>query len=334
MNSRQNNNRPGEFSLISKYFAPFAGKGTFNLSDDAAELVPSSGMSLVVTQDAIAEGVHFFADDDPGLIARKALRVNLSDLAAKGAKPKYISLALGLGKTWSENWVAKFAEGLREDCADYEIELTGGDTFSTHNGFVTSITAIGELPIGSYVSRLGAIPGDLVYVTGQIGDGALGLLARQDKLHELNDEHASYLVNQYLLPQPRVEISDIILRHATASMDISDGLVGDLEKLCRASGVSAEVEVNRIPFSDASRRQIEADSNSLKTALTGGDDYEILFTVNPVNCGAMEQEVSSMPFGLTRIGTINSGQRVKVFDTDGQVLEFDKTSYDHFGENP
>ena len=334
MNSRQNNSKPGEFTLIKKYFAPFAGEGAFNLSDDAAEIVPSNGMSLVITQDAIAEGVHFFADDDPELIARKALRVNLSDLAAKGAKPKYISLALGLGKTWSESWVAKFAHGLKEDCAEFEIVLTGGDTFSTRNGFVISITAIGELPTNTYVSRSGAKPGDVIYITGHIGDSALGLLVRQNMLSGLSEKDSSYLVDRYLLPQPRLELASAILKYASSSMDISDGLVGDLEKLCHASGVSAQIEVANIPFSEALRRKFATESNSLKTALTGGDDYEILFTVSPTESDGLEASVSSMPFGVSRIGTINSGQSVKVFDTDGQVLEFDKTSYDHAGENP
>lgn len=333
MNSRQNNTKISEFSLIKKYFAPFAGNGSFELRDDAAEIVPSKGMSLVITQDAIAEGIHFFADDEPRLIAKKALRVNLSDIAAKGATPKYISLALGLGRYWSETWVAEFAKGLCEDCTTYNIQLTGGDTFTTGAGYVISITAIGELPSGQYVSRLGAKPDDALYVTGQIGDGALGLLARQNKFDDLGNEDKSYLINRYLLPQPRTELSQAILKFATASMDISDGLVGDLEKLCNASNLSAIVEVKNIPFSEASRRIMESESNYLKTALTGGDDYEILFTVNPVDCDAFENAISSMPFPVKRIGTISSGQGVKVFDTEGQVIEFDKTSYDHSGES-
>ncbi len=333
MNSRQNSNRISEFSLIGKYFAPFVGNGSFGLQDDAAEIVPSKGMSLVITQDAIAEGIHFFADDGPMLIAQKALRVNLSDLAAKGATPKYISLALGLGKSWSEEWVADFAKGLREDCTAFSVQLTGGDTFTTDAGFVISITAIGELPTGQYVSRLEAKPGDVLYVTGYIGDGALGLLARQNKLDGLGNEDRTYLIDRYLLPQPRIEISPAILKFATASMDISDGLVGDLEKLCNASEVSANIDVKNIPFSTTSMRLVESESNSLNTVLTGGDDYEILITINPADCEAFEDAVSSMSFSVKRIGTISGGQGVKVFDTDGQVIEFNKTSYDHSGEN-
>jgi thiamine-monophosphate kinase len=333
MNSRRNSNRISEFSLIKKYFAPLAGNGSFDLQDDAAEIVPSIGMSLVITQDAIAEDIHFFVDDGPKLIAQKALRVNLSDLAAKGATPKYISLALGLGKSWSEEWVAEFAKSLHQDCIAFGVQLTGGDTFTTGEGFVISITAIGELPSGQYVSRLGARLEDAIYVTGYIGDGALGLLARQNKLDGLGNEDKTYLVDRYLLPQPRTEISSSILKFATASMDISDGLVGDLEKLCNASDVLASIDVRNIPFSTATLPILESESNSLKTALTGGDDYEILLTVNPADCAAFENAVSSMSFPVKRIGTISSGQGVKVFDTDGQVIEFNKTSYDHSGEN-
>lgn len=327
------NSRPSEFSIIKKYFAPFASKGSFNLQDDAAEIIPASGMSLVITQDAIAEGVHFFGDDPAALIAKKALRVNLSDLAAKGAKPKYISLALGLGQSWNEEWVAEFARGLEEDCDTYELELTGGDTFSTGGGFVISITAIGEVPIDQYVSRLNAKEGNALFVTGTIGDASLGLLARKKKLVELTDEDNAYLIDRYLKPQPRVKAVELIRKIATASMDISDGLIGDLEKLCSASHVSAELSVKKIPLSSAASRVILLESNLLETALTGGDDYEILFTVAKEKLEEFENLIKGFEGDFTRIGAISSGQGVKVFDRDGQLIEFEKTSYDHSGEN-
>ena len=333
MNSRQNKTRVSEFSLIKKYFAPFASEGAYNLRDDAAEIIPTQNTSLVITQDAIAQGIHFFEDDPPELIAKKALRVNLSDLAAKGAIPKYISLAMGLGNSWSEAWVADFAKSLHEDCEAYGIELTGGDTFATGAGFVVSITAIGELPYNQYVSRLGAKPDDVLYVTGNIGDSAMGLFARQKKFKALSSEDSKYLINRYQVPQPRVELSGFIQKFATASMDISDGFVGDLQKLCLASGVSSTVEITKIPFSKPVLSLFESESNYLETALTGGDDYEILFTANPADCIELEKEISILPFPVSRIGTINSGQGVKVFDTSGEVIEFDKTSYDHSGES-
>ena len=176
------------------------------------------------------KGVHFFSDDPPDLIAKKALRVNLSDLAAKGAKPKSFSLALGLGETWSEAWIAGFARGLAEDCEQFDIILNGGDTFRTGGGFVISVTALGEVPKGKYVSRLDANIGDLIFVTGTIGDGALGLLARQGKLNGLETAHIDHLQDRYWLPQPRTALASHIQKFASAAMDVSDGLVGDLEK--------------------------------------------------------------------------------------------------------
>jgi thiamine-monophosphate kinase len=327
------NSRPSEFSIIKKYFAPFASQGAFEFRDDASEIIPNEGKSLVITQDAIAEGIHFFSDDPPELIAKKALRVNLSDLAAKGATPKYISLALGLGKTWNEQWVAEFANGLKEDCEAYDIQLTGGDTFSTGAGFVISITALGEVPHDDYVSRLNAKAGDTLFVTGEIGDAALGLLAHERQIFGLKNEDNAYLINRYLLPQPRVAAVEIIREFASASMDISDGLIGDLEKLCQASEVGAALKFQYIPFSQATQNAISLESNLLETALTGGDDYEILFTVAEDNLMKFEKMINGSKIQFTRICTITSGQGVKVFDRDGQLIEFEKSSYDHSGDN-
>ncbi|MEM9277685.1 MAG: thiamine-phosphate kinase [Pseudomonadota bacterium] len=321
--------RPGEFEIIEEFFAPLAGEGSFGFKDDAAKVTPAPGHILVVTQDAIAEGIHFFPDDLPDLIAKKALRVNLSDLAAKGATPKCFSLALGLGEQWSAEWVSAFARGLGEDCQHFDIALNGGDTFKTGGGFVISITAIGEMPEGEYVSRLGANVDDALFVTGTIGDGALGLLARQNSLNHLGQEHADYLTDRYLLPRPRTGVASVIRRFASAAMDISDGLVGDLEKLCAASGVSANVELPEIPLSTAVEVCISHESEYLKNALTGGDDYEILLTVPQDKLPGFETATADLNFPVTRIGTISQGAGVTVFDKDGSIIEFEKTSYDH-----
>lgn len=315
-----------EFDLIKTHFAPLAGEGSFNLQDDAAHLTPTPGHAIVVTQDAIAERVHFFADDAPDLIAKKALRVNLSDLAAKGAKPKSISLALGLGESCNENWVARFASGLGEDLKLFDVGLSGGDTFKTGAGTVISITAIGEVPEGKYVSRLGASVGDEIFVTGTIGDAALGLLARQGLLK--SDE----LKLRYLLPQPRTNFHEIVQDYASAAMDISDGLVGDLEKLCAASGVSAEIYAEQVPFSEEAKRIIADESIYLKRALTGGDDYEILLTVAPEQVEEFLKSSKDLSFRVTSIGKIIAGEGVKVFDNSGEAIEFEQTSYIHTGE--
>lgn len=325
------NSRPGEFELISKHFAPLAGKGSFGFRDDASEITPKSGNSLVITQDSIAEGVHFFGDDDPALIARKALRVNISDIAAKGASPRYFSLSLGLGKSWNEAWIEKFAKGLKQEIRDYNLDFTGGDTFSTGAGFVISLTMIGETPQGDYVSRLGAGVDDLIYVSGTIGDGALGLLARQGKLTAIDKDDIDFLLDRYLVPRPRVELSQLLRMNASSAMDISDGLIGDMEKLCSASGVGAQLDLAAIPLSRSAKNVIEHDSDYMKLALTGGDDYEILFTIPPEHQKSTEDALSLLDCGATLIGQITSASGVRVLSPEGKTVSFEKTGYDHSG---
>ena len=327
------NKRPSEFELIAKYFAPLTGEGSFGLVDDAAELIPPPGHSLVITQDAIAEGIHFSANDPPGKIAQKAIRVNLSDLAAKGAVPHAVSIALGLGKNWTEDWIADFSAGLAADRREFNITLIGGDTFGTGTSTVISVSAIGYVPEGKYTSRLGAKAKDLVYVTGTIGDGALGLAAMKNELPGLSEADRAFLVSRYLLPQPRVEALDVIQRFATASMDISDGLVADAEKLALASSLSINIESAFVPLSDAASRVSKDESNSLKTALSGGDDYEILFTIAPDDRRSVEEAAAGLPFAVTPVGQMEAGQGVRVFDRDGRILEFQSKGYDHSGTN-
>jgi len=315
-----------EFDLIEKYFAPLAGEGSFELKDDATLITLTDGHEFVVTQDAIAEGVHFFADDAPELIAKKALRVNLSDLAAKGAKPKSFSLALGLGENCDEAWIERFALGLAQDCMAYGVTLSGGDTFKTGSGTMISITAMGEVPEEQYVSRLSAKVDDEVFVTGSIGDGALGLLARQGLLD------SDYLTNRYLLPEPRMDIAPVVAKFATASMDISDGLVGDLEKLCKASVVGAEIFLEKVPLSVDAKSVISYESKYMEIALTGGDDYEILLCVPAEKLDDFIHASAACDFSVAHIGKITAGEGVKVFDINGKTIEFEKTSYTHTGD--
>ena len=321
--------KPSEFQIIEDYFSSLAGEGSHGLRDDAAELVPKPDHSLVITQDAIAEGVHFFPEDSPDLIARKAVRVNLSDLAAKGADPLSISVALGLGKNWNEAWIRAFAKGLAEDCETFGISVSGGDTFQTGGGFVISVTAIGEVMTGEYVSRLGAQSTDLLYVSGTIGDGALGLLVKQNAIMGISPEEEAYLADRYMLPRPRVELAGFIRRYASASMDISDGFVGDLQKLCSASGVSAEVELRNIPFSEAASSVFKLESDYIQKALTGGDDYEILFAIPQSDRRVFEVAVSGLDIPVTCIGSFGGGDGVIVIDNADSVMEFPVTHYDH-----
>ena len=237
--------RPGEDELIARYFAPLAGPAGLGLKDDVALLKPPAGRDLVVTTDALVAGVHFFADDPPDAIARKALRVNLSDLAAKGAEPIGFTLDLALPDDWTADWLAAFAAGLGDDAAAYRCPLIGGDTVRTPGPLTLAITAIGAVESGRFAARGGVRPGDRLYVTGTIGDAALGLRLRLGQGPTLAEADRLRLLERYRLPQPRLALASAVARFASAGMDISDGFVGDLTKMLRVSGATAEID--RLP---------------------------------------------------------------------------------------
>lgn len=322
--------RPGEFELIERYFAPLAGEGAFGLKDDAALVSVTPGKALVVTQDALAAGVHFLADDPPDLIARKALRVNLSDLAAKGAVPKAFSLALGLDGDWDAEWVAAFARGLGEDCAHYRVALTGGDTFRAPGGPVISVAAWGEIDAPNYRSRLGAGDGDTLFVTGTIGDGAIGLLAHQGRLPAgARDDRAS-LARSYLLPDPPVRFAPLIAEFASAAMDISDGFVGDLQKLAAASRVDFDVRAGDVPVA-AALRGLVGEPGMLETALTGGDDYQFLFTVPQRRVAQFLQMAQKTDTAVAALAIARKGTgKVRITDATGEPMRFSSPSWNHF----
>jgi thiamine-monophosphate kinase len=324
----------GEDRLIGRHFKPLATHpGALGLVDDAAVLAVPKGQELVITADAIVGGVHFFPDDAPDAVAKKALRVNLSDLAAKGAKPAGFLLTLALPKR-SERWLAAFARGLGADVRRYHCALLGGDTVTTPGPVAISVTAFGVLPHGKMLRRSGARVGDRIVVTGTIGDAALGLkLRKQPGLTRRWGLHAAmrrHLLARYLLPQPRNALAAVLRTHASAAMDVSDGLAGDLGKLCHASGVGAEVQATRVPLSAAARRAIAAYPRLIETALTGVDDFEVVAAIPPRRLRAFLAASRRAGVRVAEIGRVTRGQGARFLGENGKPLRFARASFSHF----
>jgi thiamine-monophosphate kinase len=329
----------GEDSLIARYFKPLAtDPGAFGLTDDAAVL-KALGDDIVVTTDAIVEGVHFLSDDPPQTVAKKALRVNLSDLAAKGATPAGFVLTLALRKVdetkVDEAWLAAFARGLGEDTGAFNCPLLGGDTVSTPGPLMVSITAFGRVAPGKMVHRSGAKPGDQVLVTGTIGDAALGLdILRKGRVATALANDAALrdmLIGRYRVPEPRNALASAIRADAHAAMDVSDGLAGDLAKLCAASAVSAAIELAAIPLSKAASAALTAGAVTMAEIVSGGDDYEILCTVAPDVLEPFVQAANVSGIAVNRIGTIVAGKAApKFLDAKGAELALTRTSFSHF----
>ena len=326
-----------EDRLIARFFKPLATHpGALGLSDDAAFFTPPPGCDLVLKTDAIVGGVHFFPDDAAHTVASKALRVNLSDLAAKGARPLGFLLSLALPKDVGEQWLEGFAQGLRGDAVLFGCPLFGGDTDRTPGPITISIAMFGSVPEGTMVRRAGAKPGDRVFVSGTIGDAALGLAVRKgsvkgsEKGWQLSEPQRQHLVSRYLLPQPRNALAEAVRTHASAAMDVSDGLAGDFTKLCSASGVAADIDVGRVPFSDAAKAVIAADPGALESAVTGGDDYEIVCTVPAAKSDSFRAAAKVANVAVTDIGEVKAGEGARFLAADGQALAFKRASFSHF----
>ena len=328
--------KSAEDRLIATYFRPFATHpGALRLTDDAAVIAPPPGHDLVLTVDAVIGGVHFFPEDEADMVAKKALRVNLSDLAAKGAKPLGFLLTLALPKSVAEPWIELFARGLGADAEHYECPLLGGDTTATGGPIAISITAFGSVPANTMVRRSGARAGDAVMVSGTIGDAALGLELRDAvtaaKRWRLDSKHQYQLMRRYLLPQPRTALAEAIRLHASAAMDVSDGLAGDLAKLCDASGGSADVEVARVPLSEAAASVVKSEPAAMEKVLTGGDDYEIVCTVPLERLAEFRAAAGAARVPVAEIGRVTAAKAPPQFlGRDGKPMQFKQTSFSHF----
>jgi thiamine-monophosphate kinase len=324
----------GEDRIIDLFRPLATHPGAFGLTDDCAAVAPPPGTDLVLKADAIVGGVHFFNDDPPDDVARKALRVNLSDLAAKGAMPVGFLLSLALPQGIGMPWVESFAHGLAQDAEHYACPLLGGDTVSTPGPVTVAVTVFGTVPAGTMLRRGGAKAGARILVSGSVGDAALGVLLCKDKAladrWRLGPAQAQHLVERYRLPQPRNAGAEALRRFAQAGMDVSDGLVGDLDKMCKASAVSAILEAASVPLSDAARAALAADPALLGPILTGGDDYEVLVTADDAKVATLRQEAAAAGVTLTEIGRIVAGEGVRVLDAVGKALVFAQGSYSHF----
>ena len=318
-----------EDALIARFFAPIAGPGGLGLKDDAALVVPPPGHDLVVTVDALVAGGHFFAEDPPASVARKALRVNLSDLAAKGAEPLGFTLALALPAGWTAEWLEAFAEGLGADAAAFACPLLGGDTVKAAGALTLSITAFGAVPAGRMVPRTGARPGDRLYVSGTIGDAALGLQLRLAGSGAPAGQ--AHLLDRYLHPQPRLALREALRRHASGAMDVSDGLVGDLAKMMRASGAGAVVDLAAVPLSPAARAAVADRRDAFDVAVTGGDDYEILASVPEAAAPGYERAAAASGVPVAAIGRVTAASGGVVFrGEDGAPRAFARGAFSHF----
>jgi thiamine-monophosphate kinase len=325
-----------EEALIQGYLAPLAADfpGACGLRDDAASLSVPAGEELVLTIDAIASGVHFFAEDSPEDIAWKALAVNLSDLIGKGARPIAYLMSLAFPEAPEERWLERFAAGLGAAQEHFGIALAGGDTDRRPAPLSITITAVGAVPSGRMVRRTTAKPGDKLFVSGTIGDAAIGLMLREAPelaaTWGLDAKSASALVARYLRPEPPLKLAAPLREFASAAMDLSDGLVKDLGRMAKGSGVGAVVRGRDIPLSAPLRHVLERSPERFGDVVTGGDDYEVLAAVPPSRSEGFRASAAAAGLRVTEIGVIEAGEGVLIDDPRGRPLQFETPGWEHF----
>jgi len=321
-----------EFEFIHSYLKPLAKSysGALDLADDAAILSLPDGHEFVVTTDALTAGVHFFPDDPADLIAQKSLRVNLSDLASMGADPVCYSLALILPHETNESWLELFCDGLARDQAAFGIHLSGGDTTSTKGPLSIVVTAFGTVPSGQALKRSSARAGDDIWVSGTIGDALVGLKKIKENQPLTVDLSSDPSVQRYWLPNPKVKIARQLRGIATSAIDVSDGLVADLNHVCAASNVGAQLNSTDIPLTSVVKDFLDSKELSIEEIMTGGDDYELLFTVTPEQESCILELARADNINVTKIGTITAKQDLEILGTNGQPLEINRKGFKHF----
>lgn len=313
----------GEFDIIARYFTRRSRRAEvlLGIGDDAAVLDVRADRKLVVAMDTLVEGVHFPEGTDASDIGYRALAVNLSDIAAMGAEPAWMTLSLSMPQA-DESWLAGFAAGLFELADRYDVALVGGDT--VRGPCVITVQLAGWIETDQWLTRSGARPGDLLFVSGIPGEAAAGLAAVQRRI---SGEPAAHLIQRFLRPEPRVALGRELRTVASAAMDVSDGLLTDLQKLCAASGCGAQLDVDALPASTAMRQSFDADT-CLQYALAGGDDYEILFAISPERVHELTRRPDPRP-NVTRIGVMTAGSGVQCI-RNGQPFVMQRAGYDHF----
>ncbi|HET6390880.1 thiamine-phosphate kinase [Hyphomicrobium sp.] len=322
-----------ETDLVQTYLAPLAAgaPGAFGLRDDAALISPEPGTGIVVSSDPIIAGVHFFAGDAAADFAWKALAVNASDMAAKGATPFGYILTLALPEAPTRDWMQSFSAGLRQAQESFGCHLLGGDTDRTPGPLTIGVTMMGSVPAGKFVPRHSARSGDHVFVTGTIGDAALGLALRKIPAafdDVLSEEQRAFALGRYLRPRPRIGLAEALRNHASAALDVSDGLLKDLRRLAGGSGMS--LELGSVPVSSAVSAALTHDENLASLVLAGGDDYEILAAVPPNAVAGFKQGAEEAGIAVTRLGILEEGSPLEVRDLNGRFLDLQRLGYDHF----
>lgn len=314
-----------EFSLIKRYFTRATPGAILGVGDDAALLSITNGMVLAVSTDMLVSGTHFFVDADPYMLGRKVLAVNLSDMAAMGAQPRWATLAISLPSE-DEAWLARFSTGFFSLANQYNVELIGGDT--TRGPLNVSITILGEVPQGKALRRNGAQIDEEIWVSGVVGDAALALVHMQGKV-ELSEKSFKAVAPALHQPQPRVALGQALRGIATSAIDVSDGLLADLGHILECSKLGAEIHFNKIPVSNNLRPYLTQDWGQ-QCALTGGDDYELCFTAPAARHADLEALSEKLKLPLTCIGNIVPGLDCKIFAANGNMMKIEKAGYDHF----